>query len=112
MHRRNFYLSVFYTNNHVFHVSDESIIVFCWGYLGISTVTQPPPMQRFSLGCDNLKKYFIWPFQVWYVGIYGQCHVHYCFVTLTFNFKVTGGHLKVRLWPFFDILAQFSYTES
>ena len=25
----------------------------------------------------------------------------YCFVTLTFNFKVTGGLLKVRFWPFF-----------
>ena len=35
----------------------------------------------------------------------------YCFVTLTFNFKVTGGLLKVRFWPFFHILAQFSYTE-
>ena len=34
------------------------------------------------------------------------------FVTLTFNFKVTGGPLKVRFWPFFHFLAQFSYTES
>ena len=46
-----------------------------------------------------------------YVRIYGQCHEHYCFVTLTFNSKVTGGLLKVRFWPFFHILAQFSYTE-
>ena len=42
------------------------------------------------------------------MGIYGQCHERYCFVTLTFNFKVTGGLLKVRFWPFFHILAQFS----
>ena len=36
------------------------------------------------------------------MGIYGQCHKSYCFVTLTFNFKVTGGLLKVRFWPFFS----------
>ena len=30
------------------------------------------------------------------MGIYGQCHECYCFVTLTFNIKVTGGLLKVR----------------
>ena len=35
------------------------------------------------------------------MGIYGQCHKRYCFVTLTFNFKVTSGLLKVRFWPFF-----------
>ena len=46
------------------------------------------------------------------MGIYGQCHERYCFVTLTFNLKVTGGFLKVRFWPFFHFLAQFSYTES
>ena len=33
-------------------------------------------------------------------------------MTLTFNFKVTGGLLKVRFWLFFHILAQFSYTQS
>ena len=33
-------------------------------------------------------------------------------MTLTFNFKVTGGLLKVRFWPFFHVLAQFSYRES
>ena len=49
-------------------------------------------------------------FPSWNVGIYGQCHERYCFVTLTFNFKVTGGLLKVRFWPFFHILAQCSYT--
>ena len=48
------------------------------GYLGFSMVTPP---QRF-------------PFR--------QCHKRYCFVTLTFNFKVTGGLLKVRFWPFFS----------
>ena len=47
-----------------------------------------------------------------WVGINGQCHKRYCFVTLTFNFKVTGGLLKVRFWPFFHIWAQFLYTES
>ena len=31
-------------------------------------------------------------------------------VSLTFNFKVTGGLLKVRFWPFSHILAQFSLT--
>ena len=31
---------------------------------------------------------------MWYVGTYGQCHECYCFVTLTFNLKVTDGHLK------------------
>ena len=46
------------------------------------------------------------------MGIYGQCHERYCFVTLTFNLKVTGGLLKVRFWPFFHFLTQFSYTES
>ena len=39
---------------------------------------------------------------MWYMGIYGQYHEHYCFVTLTFNFKVTGSLLKVRFWPFFS----------
>ena len=34
------------------------------------------------------------------------------FMTLTFNFKVTGDLLKVRFCPFFHILAQFSNTES
>ena len=34
------------------------------------------------------------------MGRYGQCHERYCFVTLTFNLKVTGVHLKVRFWPF------------
>ena len=24
-------------------------------------------------------------------------------MTLTFNLKVTGGHLKVRFWPFFSL---------
>ena len=37
------------------------------------------------------------------MGIYGQCHERYCFVTLTFNLKVTGGLLKVRFWPFFSL---------
>ena len=60
------------------------------GYLGFSTVTPPP--QRFPFGRDNLK--------------------NICFVTLTFNLKVTGGLLKVSFWPFFHFLAQFSYTES
>ena len=36
------------------------------------------------------------------MSIYRQCHEHYCFVTLTFNFKVTGGLLKIRFWPFFS----------
>ena len=75
------------------------------GYLGFSTVTLPRA-QRFPFGHNNLKIILVRPF-IWYVGIYGQCHKCYCFVTLTFNFKVTGGLLKVRLWPFFHILAQY-----
>ena len=55
-----------------------------------------------SFGRDNLKNILGYTFQIWYVGIYGQCHERYCFVTLTFNFKVTGGLLKVRFWPFFS----------
>ena len=46
------------------------------------------------------------------MGIYGQYHECYCFVTLTFNLKVTGGLLKVSFWKCFHFLAQFSYTES
>ena len=80
------------------------------GYIGFSMFT--PPLQRFPFGRDNLKTILVRPFKFAYVGIYGQCHERYCFVTLTFNFKVTGGLLKVRFWPFFHILAQFSYTES
>ena len=34
------------------------------------------------------------------VGIYGQYQKRYCFVTLTFNFKVTGGLLKVTFGHF------------
>ena len=71
------------------------------GYLGFSTVTPPPPPpplppQRFPFGRDNLK----------------NMPQTLLFVTLTFNLKVTGGHLKVRFWPFLHILAQFSKTES
>ena len=39
------------------------------------------------------------------MGIYGQCHEHYCFVTLTFNLKVTDGLLKVRFWPFLPMVS-------
>ena len=65
----------------------------------------PPLLQRFPFGHDNLKNILVRPFKfgMWvYMGN----------ATLTFNFKVTGGLLKVRIWPFFHILAQFSYTES
>ena len=55
-----------------------------------------------SFWIQYLKKYFSQTFQIWYVGIYGQCYERYSFVILTFNFKVTGGPLKVRLWPFFS----------
>ena len=83
------------------------------GYLGFSTVTPPPPPQRFPFGRDNLKNILVRTFKFGMcMGIYGQCHERYCFVTLTFNLKVTGGHLKVRFWPFLHILAQFSKTES
>ena len=70
-----------------------------------------PPMQRFPFGRDNLKNILVRPFKFG-MGIYGQCHERYCFVTLTFNFKVTGDLLKVNFWPFFHSLTQFSYTES
>ena len=79
------------------------------GYLGFSTVMPP---QRFPFGRNNLKNILVRPFKFVYICIYGQCHERYCFVTLTFNYKVTGGLLKVRFWPIFHILAQFSYTES
>ena len=32
----------------------------------------------------------------------GNATKRYCFVTLTFNFKVTGSLLKVRFWAFFS----------
>ena len=54
-----------------------------------------------SFRLRQLNKYFSETFQIWYVGIYGQCHERYCFVTLTCNFKVTGGLLNVRFWAFF-----------
>ena len=84
--------------------SDES-----QGCLGFSTVMLPP--QRFPFGRDNLKNILVRPFKfgMW---VYGQCHKRYCFVTLTFNFKISGSHLMVIFWPFFHILPQFLYTES
>ena len=32
-------------------------------YLGFSTVTPPPPRQRFPFGCDNLKNILVRPFK-------------------------------------------------
>ena len=78
------------------------------GYLGFSTVTPP---QRFPFGRDNLKNILVrtFKFGIWvYMGNATNAY----FVILTFNLKVTGGHLKVRFWPFLHILAQFSKTES
>ena len=77
------------------------------GYLGFNTVTPPP--QRFPFGRDNLKNILVRTFKF---GMWVYMGNARCFVTLTFNLTVTGGHLKVRFWPFFHILAQFSYTES
>ena len=75
-----------------------------------------PPPQRFSFGRDNLKNILVRPFKfgmwVYIMGNATKRHKRYCFVTLTFIFKVTGGLLKVRFWPFFHILAQFLCTES
>ena len=62
------------------------------GYLEFSTVTLPP--QRFPFGRDHLKNILVRPFKfgLWlYMG-----NATNAVVTLTFNFKVTGGLLKVR----------------
>ena len=76
------------------------------GYLGFSTVTPPP--QRFPFGRDNLKNILVRTLQCDNLKNILvrtlQCHERYCFVTLTFNLKVTGGLLKVRCWPFFTFL--------
>ena len=70
------------------------------------------PLQWFPFGCNNLKNIFVRPF-IFGMWVYmGNATNTIVLVTLTFNFKVTGGLLKVRFWPFFHILAQFSYTES
>ena len=45
------------------------------------------------------------------MGIYGQYHERYCFVTLAFKFKVTGGLLKGQILAIFHILAQFSWLD-
>ena len=58
-----------------------------------------PPPQRFPFGRDNLKNILVKPFK--FAMWDGQCHKRYCFVTLTFNFKVTGDLLKFRFWPFY-----------
>ena len=71
----------------------------CRGYLGFRTITPPP--QRFPFGRDNLENISARSFKFGMWVYYEQCHERYCFVTLTFNFKVIGGLLKVRFLPFF-----------
>ena len=58
---------------------------------GVTVVTHLSPTSE--VGSSNLRPYVetLGVAYHWYVGIYGQCHKHYCFVTLTFNFKVIGG---------------------
>ena len=55
---------------------------------------------KFPFGRDNLKHILVRPFKFG-VGVYGQCHERYCFVTLAFNFKVTGGLLNSDFGHFF-----------
>ena len=79
--------------------------------LGFSTVTPPPPPQRFPFRCDNMKNILDLSNLVYgYIWAMPRTLL-FCDLDLQF-FKVTGGLLKVRFWPFFHILAQFSYTES
>ena len=111
MHKENLLKQSHILHNCAFNSVNGNFIVSpeeIRGYLGFSTVT--PLLQRFPFGCDNLKNILVRPFKIWYVGIYGQCHECYC--DLDLQFQVTGGLLKVRFWPFFHILAQFTYTES
>ena len=79
-----------------------------WGYSRFSTVTPLLP-QRFPFGRNNLK--IILDLSNLVCGYIWAMPQTLLFVTLTFNFKVTGGVLKVRFWPVFHILAKFSYTE-
>ena len=75
-------------------------------------VTLPPSLpQRFSFGPNSLKNVLLRPFKFGMWVCMDNARNAY-FVTLTFNFKVTGGLLKVGFWLFFHIVAKFSYTES
>ena len=77
----------------------------------VTPLLQPELPHRFPFGRDNLKNILVRPFTFGMWVYMGNAMNAVFFVTLTFNFKVTGGLLKVRFWPFFTFWPVLIYRK-